>query len=120
MARTRLHSVYCSAVLSLALLDGLSGRAEAESTGTLRFNMQDYVGISHLGMADAMKTATAIYAAIGVEVDWTYRCFRGCGAQVGVARESSVDAATDLTIFIHPEAMTFTRFPRSVMGSQDA
>lgn len=117
MAGTRLHSIYCSAVLSLALLGGLSGRAEAQSTGTLRFNVQDYVGISHLGMADAMKTATAIFAAVGIEVGWTYRCFRGCGGQVGVARESSGDAATDLTIFINPEAMTFTTFPRSVMGS---
>ena len=73
--------------------------------------------VSQVHMAEAIRTATAIYAAVGVEVGWTYRCFRGCGGQVEAARESSVDAATDLTIFIHPEAMTFTTFPRSVMGS---
>ena len=117
MAGTRLHSLYCSAVLSLALLGGLSGRAEAQSTGTLRFKVQDYVGISHLGMADAMKTATAIYAAIGVEVGWTYRCFSRCGGKVEVARKPSVDEAMDLTIFIHPDAMTSATFPRSVLGS---
>jgi hypothetical protein len=117
MAGTRLHGAYYSALLSLALLGGLPGRAEAQSTGTLRLNVLDYAGISHSAMADAMKTATGIYAAVGVEVGWTYRCFRGCGGQVVVARESSVNAATDLTIFIRPEVMSFTRFPRSVMGS---
>ena len=117
MAGTRLRSVYLSAVLSLAFVGGLAARAEAQSTGTLRFNVKDYVGLTPVRLADARETATAIYASVGVEVGWTYRCFRHCGKQVAVTRESSVDEATDLTIFIFPERMTSITFRRSVMGS---
>lgn len=117
MAGTRLHNVFWSAVLSLAFVAGLAARAEAQSKGTLRFNVKDYVGLSQVRLADTIETATAIYAAAGVEIGWTYRCFRRCDAQVEVARTSSVDEVMDLTIFIYPDAMTSTAFPKSVMGS---
>ena len=117
MAGTRLHNVSWSAVLSLALVGGLADRAEAQSQGTLRFNVKDYVGVSQVRLTDTMKTATAIYAAAGIEVGWTYRCFRHCGGQVEVAPEPSVDEAIDLTILIYPNAMMSTTFPESVMGS---
>jgi hypothetical protein len=120
MAGTRLHNVYWSAVLLLTLVAGLAARVEAQSKGTLRLNVKDYVGVSPVRLADTNETATAIYTAAGVEVGWTYRCFRGCGGQVEVARESSSEEAIDLTIFIYPDAMTLTTLPassKSVMGS---
>ena len=121
MAGTRLHSVYfngvyLSAVLSLAFVGGLAARPGAQSKGALRFNVKDYVGVSQVRLDDTIKTATAIYAAAGVEVGWTYRCFRRCRRQVEVAQESSVGEAMDLTILIFPEKMTATTFPTSVMG----
>jgi len=121
MAGTRLHrvyfnGVYLSAVLSLAFVAGLAGRVEAQSKATLRLNVKDYVGLTQARLADTIASATAIYAAAGVEVGWTYRCFRRCRGQVEVPRELSVDEAIDLTILIFPEEMTVSTFPASVMG----
>jgi len=96
MAGTRLHGVYLSAVLSLAFVGGLAARPGAQSKGALRFNVKDYVGISQVRLNDTIKTAAAIYAAAGVEVGWTYRCFLPGSGPVQAARESSVDAAMDL------------------------
>jgi hypothetical protein len=116
MAGTRLHNGYLSAVLSLAFVAGLAARVDAQSKGTLRFNVKDYVGLTQVRLADTIESVTAIYAAAGVEVGWTYRCFRRCRGQVEVAQKSSAGEAMDLTILIFPEEMTSTAFPTSVMG----
>jgi hypothetical protein len=117
MTGTRLRDVVWSMGLSLAFVAGVAVRAEAQAHGTLRFNVKDYAGLSPERLVGAIDTATAIYAAAGVEVGWTYLCLRRCRASTTPTPELTVENATDLTIFIYPDAMTSTAFPRSVMGS---
>jgi hypothetical protein len=108
--------------IGVVLLSGDAAGAAPERPVTLRLTVSDQAGVSRDAFATAVDAMSRIYAAAGVELQWTYSCVESCRSQAAPApvidqRDIDQREGLELAITIVPDALTPAAFPSGVMGS---